>query len=462
MKKAILSISAMLMALQGLYSDNISISGIDTTDMIFNGNVSLYLNITDDNGDPLAGVLPEDIVVSESLDREAFEPVEIVTFSEGHNEDKGIRFLLLVDNSGSMYDRLDGEETEVYDETRINTAVKAMNTLIQSMQGSRDRAGLALFNTYYRVLVPIGANRNRVIESMQMIEKPGKDESFTELNAAVFTAAGDLATQRGRKIIIVLSDGENYPFFPVRNQENPQFGSTLYSTEDMIRELKKNSATLYGINFGSKKDPELEKATIGTGGFLFEADSEETLSEVYKKIRERVLGEYYVEYRTGTAYSERKFVKAEMEPRGGISEPVYYFSGNLFGKPSDQFSWIFFITVPASLAIILFLALRKQAAPAEKAGLEVKDFSGATQVFDINSPKTVIGSSDGDDITVVNNEEEKQNNATIVFDEKKSVYTVVSESEVLVNNNPVKTRVLEAGDVININGATIVFNDKQD
>lgn len=462
MKKAIVTITALLLGLQGLVSDNVSISGIDTTNMIFNGTVSLYLNITDDAGEPLAGVLAEELSLSESTGSDEYSTVDIVRFEEGINEDKGIRFLLLVDNSGSMYDRIDGSETENYDETRISTAVKALNTLIQSMQGSNDRAGLALFNTYYKELVPVGTNRNLVVESMQMIEKPGKDESFTELNAAVYSAAGDFATHRGRKIIIVLSDGENYPFLPVRNEDNPQFGSVLYSTEDMIRELKKNSTTLYGINFGTGRDPELEKAAIGTGGYLFEADSEEALADVYNTIRERILSEYYVEYKTDTTYSERKYVKAELDSAEGISEPVFYYSGNLFGKPSDQFSRVFFAAIPVALLAVVLLALRKQSAPAEKAGLEVTDFSGATQMFDINSTKTVIGSSDSDDVTVVNSESDSQNNATIVFDDKKSAYTVVSDSDVLVNNNPVKTRVLEAGDVININGATIVFNDKQD
>lgn len=462
MKKTIILISALVLAARGLFSDNISISGIDTSGMIFNGGISLYLNITDEQGNPVRGVGPSQIEILESSDGTGFSPVHITAFSEGENGDKGIRFKLLVDNSGSMYETIDGRETEDFSQTRISSALKSIRNLISSMQGSRDRAGLAVFNTYYRELVPVGSNRNLVVEEMQMIEEPGKDESFTELNAAVYSAAADFSTERGRKIVIVLSDGENYPFSEIRGAESPQFGSDLYSTEDMISQLKKNSVTLYGINFGTDRDPSLEKAVIATGGYLFEAYSEEELTEVYGEIRERVLNEYYVEYSTDTVYSEKKYVRAEL---AGASEPsgtVFYYSGNIFGKPSERFSPVFLAALPAAFLLILFLAFRKQSDPADKAGLEVTDFSGATRMFDLDSGKTVIGGSDSDDVTVVSGSDGVKSNATIVFDEKQSRYTVVADSGVMVNNNPVKTRVLEAGDVININGATIVFNDKEE
>jgi len=460
MKKILTLASLCLFWTQLVSGEQISISGVDTSELLFNGTVSLYINITDNHGETVTDVRKEDLSLSESSDGKNYSPVEIVSFSEGVNEEKGISFLLLVDNSGSMYDRIDGEKTDSYSETRISSAVKAINSLIQSMQGSEDRTGLALFNTYYRELAPVGSNRNSVVEAMQMIEEPDKDESFTELNGSVVTAAGKFTRERGRKIIIVLSDGENYPYKPVRGEDSPQFGVDLHSPEDMVRELKQNSITLYGINFGTTRDRNLEKAVIASGGYLFEAGSEEELESVYRKIRERILSEYLVEYRSGTEYAEQKIVKAEIPGTGAGSEPVYYFSGTLFGKPSDNYRWYYFLSLLLVAVVIVFLTLRKQSAPAEKAELEVTDFSGATQMFSVDGQKTVIGSSDRNDVTVVNGGGGSQNEATIVFDEKKSSYTVVSDSEVLVNNNPVKTRILEAGDVININGATIIFNDK--
>ena len=461
MKKTLLILIFSLISTVFLFSDNISISGIDTTGMIFNGEISLYLNITDAEGLPRKGVTADQLEVLESTDNTTFSSRNISYFSEGDNVSKGINFQLLIDNSGSMYETIDGLETDVYENTRISSAISAIKTLMNSMQGSKDKAGVSYFNTYYKELVPISANRNLVLESLQKIEKPGKDESFTELNAALYSAAGNISTIRGRKIIIVLSDGENYPFSTVRKEDSPQFGSNLYTSEELVDELKLNGATLYGINFGSRRDPSLERAVIETGGFLYEADSEQVLADIYQNIRERVLSEYHIEIKTDTVYADRKFVKAALKDGSAPSGTVYYFSGNLFGSPSTDFNWLFLIAIPLAFGLLIFLAYQKLSAPAEKPELEVTDFSGATQIFDIKGSKTVIGNSDRNDITIATETPAEENNATIVFDEKKSLYTVVSDKEVLVNNNPVTTRILEPGDVINIEGATIVFNDKE-
>lgn len=462
MKKASFLLILLLMVnTVFLFSDNISISGIDTSGMIFDGKISLYLNITDSQGLPRKGVTLEELRVLESINNVDFMEREISYFSEGENSAKGINIQLLVDNSGSMYETPGGLETDVYEETRIYSAITAIKSLIGSMQGSKDKVGISFFNTNYKELVQISSNRNLVIESLQMIEKPGKDESFTELNGSVFTAAQKISAIGGRKIVIVLSDGENYPYSTVRKENSPQFGSELYTTEDMISELKLNSTTLYGINFGTTRDASLEKVVIETGGYLYEAETEEDLAKIYQNIRERVLSEYYIEFNTNTVYSDRKFVQAQLKDHSDPSGSVYYFSGNLFGTPSSDFNWLFILALPLALGLLIVLAYSKLSAPSEKPELEVTDFSGATQVFDLNNSKTVIGTSDSDDITVVTEDTAPENNATIVFDEKKSVYTVISDKEVLVNNNPVTTRILEPGDVININGATMVFNDKE-
>jgi Ca-activated chloride channel family protein len=460
MKKIIFILIFLLINLF-IYSDNISISGIDTQNMIFNGNISLYLSITDDLGIPKEGITAESLQVLESIDNLSFSEREIVSFSEGENARNGINVQLLIDNSGSMYDQVDGTETDIYEQTRIYSALSAIKTLINSMKGSEDNAGVSSFNTYYKELVPMSSNRNLVLESLQMIDKPGKDESFTELNGAVYFAAGKISSQRGRKIIIVLSDGENYPYSVVRKEDSPQFGSKLYTTDDMISELKLNSATLYGINFGAKRDKSLEKAAIETGGFLYEVDNEKDLALIYQNIRERVLSEYYLEYNTNTVYAEKKFAKAILRNDSTESGSVFYFSGSIFGKPSLIFNWFFLVALPLAILLLLLLAFQKLSNPAVKPELEITDFSGSTQIFDLKDSKTVIGTSDSDDITLATNKNVTESTATIVYDEKKSVYTVVSDKNVLVNNNPVKTRILEPGDVISIDGATIIFNDKE-
>lgn len=85
-----------------------------------------------------------------------------------------------------------------------------------------------------------------------------------------------------------------------------------------------------------------------------------------------------------------------------------------------------------------------------------------TRVLPLSSSKTVIGGSRSADLTIAGAPQVKQEHATILYDPKDKSYTVVGSGEITVNNQPVKTRKLEPGDVIDVGGATIVFDDSKD
>jgi Ca-activated chloride channel family protein len=85
-----------------------------------------------------------------------------------------------------------------------------------------------------------------------------------------------------------------------------------------------------------------------------------------------------------------------------------------------------------------------------------------TRVLPLGSAKTVIGGSSKADLTIVGAPQVKEEHATILFDPKDKSYTVVGSGDITVNNQPVKTRKLQPGDVIDVGGATIVFDDSKD
>ncbi len=85
-----------------------------------------------------------------------------------------------------------------------------------------------------------------------------------------------------------------------------------------------------------------------------------------------------------------------------------------------------------------------------------------TRVLPLSATKTVIGGSASADLTIVGAPQVRQEHATILFDPKDKSYTVVGSGDITVNNQPVKTRKLEPGDVIDVGGATIVFDDSKD
>ena len=83
-----------------------------------------------------------------------------------------------------------------------------------------------------------------------------------------------------------------------------------------------------------------------------------------------------------------------------------------------------------------------------------------TKVFNLNDNKTVIGGSKYADMTIMGGlTKVKEKHATVIYDKKRNKYTLVSDGDVKVNNKNVQTRVLESGDVLNVEGTTIIFDD---
>ena len=85
-----------------------------------------------------------------------------------------------------------------------------------------------------------------------------------------------------------------------------------------------------------------------------------------------------------------------------------------------------------------------------------------TRVVSLGGAKTVIGASPRADLTIAGSPQMKDQHATIVKDPRDSSYTIADGGgDIMVNNQPVKTRKLEPGDVIDVGGSTIVFEGEE-
>ena len=142
----------------------------------------------------------------------------------------------------------------------------------------------------------------------------------------------------------------------------------------------------------------------------------------------------------------------------------FYFSSTIFGLPLDSLTLLLLIPLLAALLLWLILSKVRFAKLNTRPNLEVLQSDrgfASTKMITLDSNKTVIGGSDNADLTISGVPEVKQNHATIVFDRNKKQYTVVAEGDITVNNRQVKSKKLEAGDVINVGGTTIVFDDDE-
>ena len=445
---------------------NISLAQIDASRLLVTQNVKVYVSVTDDKGLPVEGLEPDAFKIAESPDGVSFETIRgISAFTPNAGAVAGITFLLLIDNSGSMYDTLDGKATTDPRDMRITHAKEAVRTLLSGMTNPGDRVGLGYFNTSWHLLSGPTTDKARIDALLDGIQRPTPDQAYTELYASLTEAAQAFAGIEGRKAIIVLSDGENYPYFEHSGKAHPVFGNRIFTFREPITANQEEGNTVYAVNFGTGSVPDrnLKEIALQTGGTIFSARNREELAGVYGTIHRQVAGEYLLTYRATLTPAEKKYVRASITmPGGQASVTRFYFASTVFGLPLRGLT--LFLLIPFILACLLLwgltlLRLESRGGPARLEVLQTQVGHPATRFVQLSTAKTVIGGSPKADLTIVGAPQIKEQHATITFDPKNKSYTVVGTGDILVNNQPAKTRRLEPGVVIDVGGATIVFDD---
>jgi Ca-activated chloride channel family protein len=443
---------------------NLSLAQIDASRLLLSQEVDLYLGVTGEDGRPLHGLPADAFRVYESTDGKEFREVQgLGAFVPSAGAAEGITFLLLLDNSGSMYDSVRGGPTGDPALMRVNHAKEAVRSFLTSMTGPGDRVGLAAYNTFYRGLVRPGQDRERVAGALEGIVRPQPEEAYTELYASLTRAVRDFAGSRGRKAIIVLSDGENFPYAEHAGKPHPEFKKKIFAHTEPIRACLEEGITVYAVNFGPRKDRNLRAIALETGGQVFDASNRGELAGVYRRIHEQVAAEYRLTYRAGMQPAERKFVRVRVAQGGSRAEATrFYFSTTVFGLPLAALSWLLlvpFVLAGVGVWLATRLRLESRPGPARLQVLHTRVGSVSTRALPLGGGKTVIGGSTKADLTIAGAPGLKGEHATVVFDPNTKGYTIVGGGDITVNNRPVKNRRLEAGDVIDVGGATIVFDD---
>ena len=125
-------------------AQSITITQVDPSSLLLSQTVDLYLNPSG-----RMDLDRESLRVAESADGAAFKEVRVVEVRAGANRIDGLTFLLLIDNSGSMYDTLSGEETEDARLMRITGAESAVRSFLSAVSNPNDAVGIVAFNTRY-------------------------------------------------------------------------------------------------------------------------------------------------------------------------------------------------------------------------------------------------------------------------------------------------------------------------
>lgn len=445
----------LLLFFSGAFSDTVRISQIDNSFLLINQKVKVYLGVTDQKGSPIKNLEKDNFTLYE-FDKQR----EILSFERGININQGINLLLVIDNSGSMYWDGSGKIKNSADEKiwRITHAKDAVSSLLNEIKNPLDRVSLISFNVKLDSKVKMTNEKVEIARVLKNIKRPEAEEAYTELYETLYQSVDYLRAFRGRKVIILLSDGQNFPL-----EENPHF-PTRYGMDGAVEYAQQEGTSVFTIGLSRKADRKnLKRIAEETGGAYFSVYDPELLRNLYKLIREQILNEYLVTYSAGMAPAEKTPVKVIYRNDEAQDEAErFYFSGTIFGFGQEKINYLIFILIPVSLGLLWVLSLIKFEQKKETPNLTVRTSAGRKTIvhsFPVTSVESemTIGGSGHSDLTITGDTRIKMNEAKIV--QKKGAYTITGvKGPIIVNNKSVRTKVLRSGDLIQVGNTTVVFD----
>lgn len=449
------------------FGDSVRISQIDSTRLLINQQIKLYVSVTDDRGNPVIELGRDNFTVYESPDGDSFQEIKKLSgFSSDINSTSGVNFLLLVDNSESMYWTMEGEKTDEETNRRMYIAKQAIRSFLTSISNPRDKVAVATYNTYYTLLSTPGNDISKIEEALGDIERPTGDAIYSEIYGSLDLSIDEFVTLKGRKAIIILSDGVNNPAFDHTKELNPQFGKKYVPFSQPLEHLQLEGISLYVIYFGArsdKKDRHLKTIARESGGVTFDAHNRDELRKVYFNIMNQIQKEVVLQYPATMEPADRKFVKVTYDKSGRQDSVTrYYLSSTVFGKPGETFTPFMIIAFLLACILLWLVSRIKFERQRQQPSIEILNTGAGkalTRVVTLGGGETVIGSSPSADFTIAGLPDVQENHATIVFDDTSKRYALKGSGKLLVNNQVVTTKILEPGDVINIDGMTMVFDE---
>jgi Ca-activated chloride channel family protein len=147
--------------------------------------VDVFVNVTDANGAPVGGLNQDDFTLTEDGVGQKISYFERQT-------NMPLSLVLAIDTSGSVRKDLDLER-------------RAAHEFIRALLRPVDQLDLMDFSSDVREVVPFTADIHRLDEGLSSLDAG----PATALYDAIYLASQALAPRRGRKVLVVISDGGN-------------------------------------------------------------------------------------------------------------------------------------------------------------------------------------------------------------------------------------------------------------
>lgn len=243
--------------------------------------VELQVQVFDSHDVPVIGL--------DRLDFSVFEDGrEIEIEGVGTSQDQQLLLVIVVDSSGSM--------TENFPAVRQAVIGFAEDVLTRG-----DRAVLIRFSTNTEVLVPWSENMEDIERGLAEVETAGS----TSLNDAIIESLMQFHGLRGRKAVVLLTDGEENSSFAgfvdtmwfSHSMRIPIYSIRLFTGNPRHLKASDDSASEGMEVSGVRARQHLETLAKNTGGQTYFRIQIEKLPKVYEEISEILRSQYLLWYR---------------------------------------------------------------------------------------------------------------------------------------------------------------------
>ena len=239
--------------------------------------VNVFVNVTDGAGAPVPGLTRDDFALTEDG-----HPQKIAYFER----DTGmpLSIILAIDTSGSTHKDLNIEKS-------------AARNFVHALMRPVDQLDLIDFNSDVREVVPFTNNVHRIDTGLEYLSTG----PATALYDAIFLASQILAPRRGRKVLVIISDGGN----TVKGVDYAQ----------ALEQARRGEVMLYSIidlpvvaDAGRETGGEHALITLSqeTGGKYYYAD-EGNLDKAFRQVSEDLRTQYLLGYYPAHRLSDSSF-----------------------------------------------------------------------------------------------------------------------------------------------------------
>jgi len=289
--------------------------------------VTLYVSVTDANGNPLP-VDPSQIQIYENGN--LIQPGEI----SGSGEVGPLTTLLVMDISGSMNSS-----------GKLAAAKAAAESYVDQMRAG-DQAGLVSFNTQIAYVQTITSDHEALKQAIESLIAKGN----TAMYDALVQGTQILEPVPGRKAIIALTDGIN--------------NASVHTADEVIQSIGAGGLSISTIGFGDPNESTgvtgLDVATLTSlaqraGGVYGFANDPTTLQNLYQGLGRSLQSEYKITYTSPLTLHDGLNRTLTVSLAGTASTQARYNPGGVLPEVARQASWLLFGIMLVGLVVLLLV-----------------------------------------------------------------------------------------------------------